>query len=91
MMTIIRNVFSSVSFNRISTFRTFSSNVNEVNNETKTKNDYYLNSEADKLVNEYYKITKIPRGDYISIQDYLMSQSENEYFHEQSLKHAFKN
>ena len=88
--TMLRNAITSLSANR-SLFRKFSSNVTKFNKENKNKNKYDFNVEADKVVNEYYKVTKIPKGYYISIQDYLTSQSEYDYFHEQALKHAFKN
>lgn len=88
--TMLSKVFSSLVSNR-SLFLTFSSSVKDLNKKGYRENKYDFNAEADKVVNEYYKITKIPRGHYISIQDYLTSQREYDYFHEQALKHAFKN
>jgi hypothetical protein len=88
--TMLRNAISSLSAGR-TLFRAFSSSVKDLNKKRIPQSKYDLNAEADKVVDEYYKITKISRGQYNSIQDYLMSQSENDYFHEQALKHAFKN
>jgi len=86
----IHKVFYSLSFNR-SLVRTFSSSLKDINKKIYYKNKYDFNTQADKALNEYYNFTKIPRGHYVSIQDYLTSQDEYNYFHEQSLKHAFKN
>ena len=95
--TMLRTIISSFSSNQ-KLVRKISSNVKpsffyniNVSRDRKTENKYDFNAEADKVVDEYYKVTKIPRSPYTSIQDYLMSQSENDYFHEQALKYAFKN
>ena len=88
--TMLRNAITSLSASR-SLFRAFSSSVKDLNKKRFSQNKYDLNAETDKVVDEYYKITKIPRGHYNSIQDYLTSQKEYDYFHEQALKHAFKN
>lgn len=89
--TMLRNAIPCLSFSTRSLFRAFSSTVKDLNKKKFPQNKYDFNAEADKVVDEYYKITKIHRSSYTSIQDYLMSQSENDYFHEQALKHAFKN
>lgn len=88
--TMLRNAISSLSSCR-SLFRKFSSNLKGQDKKVYRQNKYDFNAEADKVVNGYYKVTNIPRGHYISIQDYLTSQSEYDYFHEQAVKHAFKN